>query len=68
VRGGENGAIFPVGDAAALARVLGDILATPGRAAAMGRRSLEIIEGWSFREDIAGLKQALAGIGLPPAP
>ena len=65
VRQGENGAIFPVGDAAALAKALGDILAAPGRAAAMGRRSLEIIEGWSFREDIAGLKQALAGIGLP---
>jgi glycosyltransferase involved in cell wall biosynthesis len=65
VRAGENGAIFPAGDVAALARALGDILATPGRAAAMGKRSLAIIEGWSFREDIAGLKQALAGIGLP---
>jgi hypothetical protein len=30
----------------------------------MGRRSLEIIEHWSYREDVAGLKQALAGIGL----
>jgi len=65
VRQGENGAIFPVGDAGALTKALRDILAVPGRAATMGQRSLEIIEGWSFREDIAGLKQALAGIGLP---
>jgi hypothetical protein len=30
----------------------------------LGRRSLEIIDNWGFREDIAGVKQALAGIGL----
>jgi len=48
-----------------LAAALRDVLASPERSAAMGRRSLEIIDRWSFREDVAGLKQALAGIGLP---
>ena len=65
VRPGENGAIVAAGDADALAAALRDVLASRERTAAMGRRSLEIIEGWSFREDVAGLKQALAGIGFP---
>jgi glycosyltransferase involved in cell wall biosynthesis len=65
VRPGENGAVVPAGDAAALAAALADVLASPERSAAMGRSSLEIIERWSFREDIAGLRQALAGIGFP---
>jgi glycosyltransferase involved in cell wall biosynthesis len=65
VRPGENGAIVPTGDADALAAALRDVLASPARTAAMGRRSLEIIERWSYREDVAGLKQALAGIGRP---
>lgn len=65
VRPGENGQVVPAGDAGALAAALTEVLASPDRTAALGRRSLEIIEGWSFREDIAGLKSALAGIGLP---
>jgi glycosyltransferase involved in cell wall biosynthesis len=65
VHPGENGAIVPTGDADALAAALADVLASPARSEALGRRSLEIIERWSFREDVAGLKQALAGIGRP---
>lgn len=64
VRPGENGGIVPVDDVDRLAAALADALASPARNAALGRRSLEIIEGWSFREDIAGLKQALIGVGL----
>jgi glycosyltransferase involved in cell wall biosynthesis len=64
VRPGENGAIFPAGDIDALAAALKYCLASPEYSAAMGRRSLEIIETWSFREDIAGLKQAIAGLGF----
>jgi glycosyltransferase involved in cell wall biosynthesis len=67
VRPGENGAIVPVDDAGALAVALADVLASPARAAAMGQRSLEIIDRWSFREDVVGLKQALAALGLPVA-
>ena len=33
-----------------------------GRLAGMGRRSLAIIERWSFAEDVAGLRQALARV------
>jgi len=65
VRPGENGAIFPVDDVDALAAALKHCLASPERSAAMGRRSLEIIRTWSFREDIDGLKQAIAGVGFP---
>lgn len=60
VRGGENGFIYPVGDVAALAVCLRSILGDPARARAMGRRSREIIDGWSFAEDLAGLRAALA--------
>jgi glycosyltransferase involved in cell wall biosynthesis len=67
VKAGENGAIVRVDDVDALAAALADVLASPERAAAMGRRSFEIIDGWSFREDVAGLKQALAALGLPVA-
>ena len=64
VKPGENGSIVPVDDVDRLTGALADALASPARTAALGRRSLAIIEGWSFREDIAGLKQALAGVGL----
>ncbi len=66
VRPGENGAIVPAGDVDALAAALKAVLASPEQSTRMGRRSLEIIEGWSFREDVAGLKEALACIGLSP--
>jgi len=65
VKPGENGSIVPVDNVDRLAAALADALASPARASALGRRSLEIIDAWSFREDIAGLKQALAGVGLP---
>ncbi|HEY2892118.1 MAG TPA: glycosyltransferase family 4 protein [Dongiaceae bacterium] len=65
VRPGENGSIVPVNDVDRLAAALAEALSSPAQTAALGRRSLEIIDGWGFREDIAGLKQALAGIGLP---
>jgi len=60
VRPGENGALFQVNEAADLARALRDVLNDPQRLVAMGRRSLEIVERWSFAEDIAGLRGALA--------
>jgi glycosyltransferase involved in cell wall biosynthesis len=63
LRDGDNGFIYPVGDVEALATCLRSALRDPERLAAMGRRSLAIIDGWSFREDVAGLKQALSAIG-----
>lgn len=62
VRPGENGAIFRTDDVDDLARAIRDVLADPERLAAMGRRSLDIIERWSFEEDVAGLRQALATV------
>lgn len=60
VRPGENGALFRVNEAGDLARALREVLTDPQRLAAMGQRSLAIIERWSFAEDIVGLRRALA--------
>lgn len=59
VRGGQNGFTYPVGDVAALSVCLRSVLRDPARLAAMGARSRKIIDGWSFSEDIAGLRLAL---------
>jgi glycosyltransferase involved in cell wall biosynthesis len=58
---GINGFIFPAGDIDALAAALQRTLA-PGVAAAMGQRAFERIQSWSFEQDIAGLRRALAHI------
>lgn len=60
VRDGVEGAVFPAGDAPALADALERVLRRPGTAAEMGRRAGERIRGWSFAEDVAGLREALA--------
>ena len=60
VREGVNGAIFPAGSVPRLAEALRRLLAEPERLAEMGRHSLSMIQGWSFTEDIAGLRAALA--------
>lgn len=64
VRDGENGFVVPAGDVGALAAALSALLADPGRARRMGRRSREIIDGWDFEADVRGLRRAL---GLSPA-
>jgi glycosyltransferase involved in cell wall biosynthesis len=58
---GVNGCIVPVGDVDALARALERVL-EPGVAEAMGQRAFERIQGWSFEEDVRGLRQALAHV------
>ena len=62
VKQGENGAIFHVDKVDDLARAMREIVADPVKLAAMGRRSREIIDRWSFTEDITGLRQALASV------
>ncbi len=59
VRDGENGFIFEAGDIAGLARALRNILGSTQRRAAMGRKSLDIVNRWSFEEDVQGLRAAL---------
>lgn len=65
VRDGINGLIFRAGDVADLARALRQALADRARLRAMGERSVEIIERWSFEQDVQGLRAAL---GMQPSP
>ena len=62
VRRGQNGAVFRTDDVDDLTRVLREMLTDPQHLAAMGRHSLEIIEHWSFAEDVAGLRRALTTV------
>jgi len=59
VRHGHNGFIYRAGDVSALHDALRKALADRERLAEMGRRSVEIINRWSFEEDVAGLRAAL---------
>jgi glycosyltransferase involved in cell wall biosynthesis len=56
VKDGQNGRIFPVGDVKALAEAMRWAIAHRESA---GERSLELIQPWSFEEDIRYLKQAI---------
>jgi glycosyltransferase involved in cell wall biosynthesis len=60
VREGETGTVFPAGDVAGLAAAIERVLATPETAARMGARGRELIGRYSFEQDVAGLRQALA--------
>lgn len=67
VRDGENGYIVQVGDISTLRDKLQLLTAQPETACRMGARSLEIIDRWGFREDLAGLTQALAAMSIERA-
>jgi glycosyltransferase involved in cell wall biosynthesis len=60
VTDGVEGCIFPAGDVAALTDALRRALATPETASLMGKRGLDRIQTWSYEEDIAGLRRAIA--------
>jgi glycosyltransferase involved in cell wall biosynthesis len=60
VEGGNNGYVFPAGDANALARCLISTLSDSDRLRRMGKRSLEIIEHYSFETAITGIRQCLS--------
>jgi glycosyltransferase involved in cell wall biosynthesis len=55
----DNGFIYPVGDVAALARVLRRLLTDPDRRRAMGTRSQEVVASFSYEADIEGILAAL---------
>jgi len=59
VKSDINGQVFRAGDIGGLLAAVTTVLDDPGKARVMGQRSLEIINRWSFREDIAGLRGAL---------
>ena len=59
VKNGENGFIYSVGDIEKLASLLLKLLQEPDLRENMGKRSLEIIDKWSYKEDIEGILAAL---------
>lgn len=62
VMDGINGYRYPTGDVDALARALALTLQDSKTCASMGKESLRIISRWSFEEDVAGLRAALAAL------
>jgi glycosyltransferase involved in cell wall biosynthesis len=62
VKPGENGAVFKVDDVEDCARAIRDVIGDGARLAAMGRASRALIDRWSFAEDVAGLRAALAAL------
>lgn len=59
VKHGENGFIYPVGDIDKLAGCLSRLIDDDELRGRMGKRSLDIISKWSFREDVEGILAAL---------
>jgi glycosyltransferase involved in cell wall biosynthesis len=55
-----GGCVFPVGDIPALTAALHHIFSTPGRAAQMSDAARLCVSGWTYEEDLAGLRAALA--------
>jgi glycosyltransferase involved in cell wall biosynthesis len=60
VTNGVEGCVYPVGDVAALTHALHRVFATPSIAERMGAAARKRIADWSFEQDIAGLRAALA--------
>jgi glycosyltransferase involved in cell wall biosynthesis len=63
VKPGGNGAIFPAGDVNALADVMRPFLLDAALCSRSGMASLEIINQWSFEEDLTGIRTALEFVG-----
>lgn len=60
VTNGREGFVYPVGDVAALARCLESVFAAPETAQVMGENARQRMDSWSFEQDVAGLRRALA--------
>jgi glycosyltransferase involved in cell wall biosynthesis len=58
IRAGSNGVVFAAGNVDELAKALAFVI-QEDRYVEMGKHSLEAINRWGFREDIAGLRRAL---------
>jgi glycosyltransferase involved in cell wall biosynthesis len=66
VQHGQNGYTFRAGDIDQLAHRLKLLTANPVRCREMAEKSREIIRGWSFEQDVTGLKAAVASLlGVP---
>ena len=60
ITSGVEGVVYPVGDVEALYEALRQVIETPGLAERMGQAGLARISGWSFEEDVQGLRQAVS--------
>ena len=65
VQHGVNGLVVPHDSQTALTAAMRRLVTAPEETRRMGRASLAIIDGWSFEQDLAGLRQALK---LGPGP
>jgi glycosyltransferase involved in cell wall biosynthesis len=63
VHNGVNGYVYPCGDVAALTAALAAVLHSKEQAERMGQASAEIIKNWSFRQNLEGLRAAIAHLG-----
>jgi len=63
VRPGENGYVFPAGNAEELAAVLREILSDPEKRARMGTASRKRMETWSPREYAESVARAIQAAG-----
>ena len=55
----SNGIVVPHDDQAALTTAIRTLATSPDATRRMGQASLDIIAGWGFDQDVAGLRQAL---------
>lgn len=62
VRDGDNAAVYPAGDAAALARILDQLTTDDALREKMGSRSEAIIATWDFARGVEGVKRMLAEV------
>lgn len=63
VRNGENGLVLRGGDPEALSMAMAELAGNAARCSEMGRRSVEIMRGWSYEQCVEGILAALASIG-----
>jgi glycosyltransferase involved in cell wall biosynthesis len=56
---GVEGCVFPVGDIRALTQALHQVFSSPETAATMGDAARRRITGWTYEEDVQGLRRAL---------
>lgn len=62
VRDGLEGLVYPAGDVEALAGALMRVVSMPDEARRMGAAARARISSWSFEEDMAGLRKAIAAL------
>lgn len=62
VKQGENGYIFPVGDIDKLSEYLNDLSQNSSRRKAFGKKSLEIVENYTFNKDIEVIGEVINNI------